>query len=335
MKKRTIVNIATLLCSILISFLILEQSYRVYLFGKDSFSVKKVNSLRQIGVSGLLSASDHPGVVFELKPNLDTYFKLAKFNTNADGLRDKHYDRLKPANTIRIAVIGDSFTMPSGVNLEDSFHAIIEEELNNLYENVDYQVINFGVGGYCQSQYVSVLRHKAIEYQPDLVIIGFCPENDHEILPEDVIERPYTEKAIENSFFRSFVFKSLVKIFTTFQRDQYANTDSFVSMLYDDQLKNMKLQFSAFGAIAENYGIPILIVYLHYINNREYAEIIGRLASEHSLLFLNVSTAFEGEEINKFRIYPTDRHPNKKAHDVFSQQILEYLMDSDLLEVWD
>ncbi len=335
MKKRTIVNIATLLCSILISFLVLEQSYRFYLFGKDSFSVRKMNSVRQIGVSGLLTASDHPGVVFELKPNLDTYFKLAKFNTNADGLRDKHYDRSKPANTFRIAVIGDSFTMPSGVNLDDSFHAIIEEELNNLYENIDYQVINFGVGGYCLSQYVSVLRHKAIEYQPDLVIIGFCPENDHKLLPEDVVQRPYTEKAIENSFFRSFVFKSLVKIFTTLQHDHYANTDSFVSMLYDDQLKNMKLQFSAFGAIAENYGIPILIVYLHYINNQEYAGLIGRLTSEHNLHFLNVSTAFEGKELNKFRIYSTDRHPNKKTHGVFSQQILEYLLDTGLLEVWD
>ena len=41
-------------CSLLLSVLIIELSYRVYLFGWDSFSIRKMNSVRAIGASGML-----------------------------------------------------------------------------------------------------------------------------------------------------------------------------------------------------------------------------------------------------------------------------------------
>ena len=88
-KKSLLVNGSVLLLSTVVSLIVLEQSYRFYLFGFDSFSVEKMNSVHSLGVSGITQRADHPEIVYELKPNLDLYFKLAKFKTNSDGLRDK------------------------------------------------------------------------------------------------------------------------------------------------------------------------------------------------------------------------------------------------------
>ncbi len=44
-----------------------------------------------MGVSGLIKPSSYTKIIFELKPNLNTYFKMARFMTNSCGLRDKEY----------------------------------------------------------------------------------------------------------------------------------------------------------------------------------------------------------------------------------------------------
>ena len=47
-KKRMLANGSLLLLSIALSLLVLELSYRVYLFGSDSFSIDKMNSVRNM-----------------------------------------------------------------------------------------------------------------------------------------------------------------------------------------------------------------------------------------------------------------------------------------------
>ncbi|MCF8405724.1 MAG: SGNH/GDSL hydrolase family protein [Bacteroidales bacterium] len=331
MKKNTLNNIVLLVTSVIFSLLILELSFRFYLFGKDSFSIQKMNSVHQIGVAGILKTSEYPGVIFELKPNLNTYFKLSKFATNDEGLRDKHYDCLKPDDAFRIVVIGDSFTMPTGVDLEHSYHAVLEERLNEEQDEMDYQIINFGVGGYCLSQYVSVLKFKALDYLPDLILIGFCPENDHEILPEERGGKPFREKPIEYSFYTSFVINTLVRTINNYAYENYVNTKDFIALLNNDQLQNMDNQFSDFRAISEDLGIPVIIVYLHYIDNTGYSKLIESLAQKNNFYFENISKGFEGADVRKFRIYRTDRHPNEKAHKLFSDQIYNFFKEKNLL----
>ena len=129
------------------SLLVLEQTYRAYLFGGASFSIDRMNSIHGLGISGLIKPSNNSEIIYELKPNLDTYFKLTKFNTNSNGLRDIDYSLSKSGGVYRVALIGDSFTMPAGVKIEESFHSILEEKLNKEQRDVTYQFINFGVGG--------------------------------------------------------------------------------------------------------------------------------------------------------------------------------------------
>merc|ERR1712054_700284 len=89
---------------------------------------------------------------------------------NKDGLRDKEYSKEKPDNTLRIAVIGDSFAEAIQVNAEDTFWSLMETKLPQCqrFQNQNIEVINFGVGDYGTAQEYMTLKHHVSEYSPDL-----------------------------------------------------------------------------------------------------------------------------------------------------------------------
>ena len=109
---------------------------------------------------------------------MHTHLKLTPFETNSRGLRDREYDLSKPENVFRVAVIGDLYTMPSGVDVRNPYHKVVERRLNLAGGPLSYEFINFDVGGYSLRQYWAVIRHKVLKYDPDMVLIGFCSSSD-------------------------------------------------------------------------------------------------------------------------------------------------------------
>ena len=66
----------------------------------------------------------------ELVPGFEGRFKGAPFRTNRWGMRDREYTREKPPGTFRIAVLGSSVTMGSGVGDGETFESLAERALN-------------------------------------------------------------------------------------------------------------------------------------------------------------------------------------------------------------
>ena len=99
---------------------------------------------------------------------------------NRDGLRDREHAVKKPPNTLRIAVLGDSYAEAMQVNREDAFWAIMEKQLQSCpnLRGRNIEVINFGVSGFGTTQELLLLRHKVWKYSPDIVLLAFCSGND-------------------------------------------------------------------------------------------------------------------------------------------------------------
>jgi hypothetical protein len=99
---------------------------------------------------------------------------------NSDGLRDREHTKAKPPNTIRIAVLGDSYAEASQVPMQQAFWAIMEDKLNRCeaLRGRRVEIINFGVDGYGTAQELQVFRHHALDYSPDVVLLAFLPSND-------------------------------------------------------------------------------------------------------------------------------------------------------------
>ena len=98
---------------------------------------------------------------------------------NSFGFRDRERHGEKPIETLRIAVLGDSFTEARQVDLEDTFCAVIEKQLmkhSALARNIE--VLNFGVSGHGTFQQLLNLRHRVWRFDPDVVLLAFYTGND-------------------------------------------------------------------------------------------------------------------------------------------------------------
>lgn len=280
----------------------------------------------------MIRPSNHSEIIYELKPNLNTYFKLATFKTNSNGLRDKGYKLSKSGDIFRVAVIGDSFTMPAGVEIEESYHSLLEEKLNKEQRESTYQLINFGVGGYNLRQYLGVIKFKAQEYNPDLIMVGFCPASDHLTPRNGIFEQEYKVKPVTYPFFRSFVVEETLKQTLRMLKNENNKQKINNAVTFSKkQNKYMSHIFSEMNAYSEKKNIPIIIIYLHYLHNERYASELEELVVDNGLNFVDVSLPFKGENVNEYRIYRTDGHPNGKANRIFAEQLYDYLNKGEFI----
>ena len=120
----------------------------------------------------------------------------AKVRINAHGFRDSEHPCRKPANTVRIAVLGDSYVDALQVAQNRRFTEVLEQELhaNDAFSGQRVEVLNFGTAGYGTAQEFMTLRNGVWQFQPDIVVLAFLTGNDirnnSEALEGDPV-RPY------------------------------------------------------------------------------------------------------------------------------------------------
>ena len=119
-----------------------------------------------------------------LRPNTEGWIRKegeAYVRTNRDGQRDDiDHQSSKPADTFRIAVLGDSFVEALQVPDDKTFLKLLPNDLRscNSLTRRSVEVLNFGVSNYGTAQELLTLRHRVWNYQPDLVVLVFTPAND-------------------------------------------------------------------------------------------------------------------------------------------------------------
>jgi len=135
------------------------------------------------GVSypSFFTADEYRGVA--LRPGAEGWWLQegeAYIRINSAGLRDREHTKVKPAKTVRIAVLGDSYAAAFQVSMEDTFWSVMERELGQcaLFAGRRVEVINFGVSGYGTVQELMTLRHYVWDYDPDVVVLAFTTGND-------------------------------------------------------------------------------------------------------------------------------------------------------------
>lgn len=99
---------------------------------------------------------------------------------NSLGMRDSETTIKKPKNTVRIALLGDSFTFGMITDQEKIFPYLLEQKLNKELKSKKrkYEVLNFGVIGYTTDQQYLQLREKVLQFSPDIVAVMFFAGND-------------------------------------------------------------------------------------------------------------------------------------------------------------
>jgi lysophospholipase L1-like esterase len=325
-KELLLLSVSVSLC-----LFTLEVFARLYYFTPMALLPWYGGSIGFLKRSGFIRSSDDCEIVYDLKPNLDSYFSLTRLRTNSQGLRDREYSIPKPENTYRVAVLGDSVTMAFGVDIEDAYHSVLEEAYNAESDQEKYEFINFGVGGYSLVQYLATLKGKSLAYDPDHVVVGLCMENDVPVTNLRYRYCDYVPKLRNsNPYFEWWLLHLLEdklggrKHRLIGSKERKTKRD-FALLLLDAVVAEFK-------GISERNNIGLTFVALRWglDHKQEDFQAFRRVFFRHEISFIDTAPVFheangEGysfqESGSKYTVYRADGHPNAEAHRLFAGAI--------------
>lgn len=104
-------------------------------------------------------------------------------HVNALGLRDREFAPQR-SKTFRIAAIGDSFTYGWGVEVEQSWPKVLEQNLRQ--KGADVEIINMGKPGAGPPFYAELAERAIPLLRPDLIVVGVLQDDVGESMPDGV-----------------------------------------------------------------------------------------------------------------------------------------------------
>lgn len=164
-KRRVAADLALVLAGVAIAFLVAEAAVRVS--GLAKVSLYTWDAYRGWG----------------LKPGASGWQRdegAGLVSVNSAGFRGPQWTIAKPPGTLRIAMVGDSFTEAPQVAYEQTFCAVAERALGGCkgLGAKKIQVMNFGTDAYGTAQELVTLRRHVWQYSPDMVVLAFFSGND-------------------------------------------------------------------------------------------------------------------------------------------------------------
>jgi hypothetical protein len=162
-----------------------SERLKVLALSVASFAIALLTAegvLRWIGYSNPSFSIPDAQLGAALRPGAEGWWTeegRAYVKINSDGMRDVEHAVQKPAGTLRIAILGDSYAEGRQLPIEDLFWKVLEKEVSHCdRSNGPVEVLNFGVSGYGTAQELLMLRTKVWKYKPDIVVLAFLTGND-------------------------------------------------------------------------------------------------------------------------------------------------------------
>lgn len=334
--KKILQNSALLILSFIFVFIFAEIGVRIFWEHSDNF----FQSDEKIGLIHI--------------PNKEGLFVNKEFSNkikiNSRGFVGKDYDYKKEEGIFRAVVLGDSLVEAIQVSPENNFSSLLEKELNE--EGKKAEVINLGMSSFGTGREYLTLKHYGLQYQPDLIILGFCISNDvynnyleDENNPSFVIN----EDSGPKKQLKSFLLKNII-LANYFKEKAYSSTslrNILMKMGIFNQAKNI-------GPLDEEDKIPTD----YYVYAKEYDDVyqngwektkyffnkINQLAEENKIKFLAVLIPGEEQiyenvwgEIKdtypgmKKREWDLEK-PNKLLESYFIENKIDYLDLSSIIK---
>ncbi len=125
----------------------------------------------------------HPEYLWQLYPRrqgmADVGGGVRSLRVNSMGFRGDEISPVKPPDTYRIIILGDSSAFGYGVDQEEMFSTLLFRELEkSAPEGIRIEVINMAVPGYTTFSSRRLFLDRGIPLQPDLVIIAHNNDPD-------------------------------------------------------------------------------------------------------------------------------------------------------------
>ena len=237
---------------------------------------------------------------------------------NSLGWRDFERARGKPEGAYRIVAMGDSYVEAFQVELESTFVAIAERELNDRFER-PVEVMNLGRSGMTQVEELIALERDVLALEPDLIVLLFVPRNDiADVNPQtaDELTRPFVRVSAkgELQFDSSFVESSR---FRTQRRINAFKQHSALMSLLAERYNAWRLSRRRAAVVPETEGAAVNLagafslctqspdsVYLtdYRLCKRLMSQMAGSAAGRGArLLLMSVPLVYRSEDTARYR----------------------------------
>jgi hypothetical protein len=243
-------------------------------------------------------------------------------------MRDQHYELTAAPGTFRVAITGPSFVMGSGVSDEEVFEAVLEGKLNRdlngrTYDK--YEILNFGIAGYTAIQELYQLENDILQFKPDVVIwVGHHLETQNVIryLADRVslgIDIPYEE--INQILAKAgakpgMAEEEIGRLLRPYGKDIVAWT---------------------YGKVVEysrEYGFAPVWIYLPvYVGTSQdqIEETLFEYASEAGFYTVDLSTVYDGQDLDSITVAEWDRHPNGRGNRLIAEGLYNAITSNEEL----
>lgn len=294
---------------------------------------------------GLVEASPYPDVVYQLKPDLDGLFRDRPVRTSSHAFRGPEVPVAKPDGVYRIVALGDSHLFGWGVGQEETYCSRLQELLDSAAPG-RFEVLNFGVPGYNTTMEVATFEHRALAFDPDLVVLHFVG-NDFELPhfmrpPGERRQGGWVLARLARAAFASGDDNGLL---AHGLEELPEGTDAESVEGQYEHMKGWEGHTHALDRLAEltaERGVPVIVMMLGTGDERR--QTVVRLAGSRGFDVLNAAPFFRayldarGVEPDPSRrhwkaafIIPNDGHPTPLAHRLYARLLYGELAERGLV----
>lgn len=283
--------------------------------------------------------------------------------TNREGLRGPEVGP-KPAGSIRVLAIGDSFTFGVGAQQEETWPARLERRMP------DVQVLNAGAPGFGVPDEVAWFEAHGVDLQPDAVVVAVFLANDLQDASPDQPKVAVVDGSLvvpgETGglrrwlYYRSHLFRLLkssvlegrVRSILGLKepwatRELRAEFSLYTPTLPEEMRKGAEATEAAVARLASR-GVPVvavLIPSLPQVDPRRWTAVLSQLGLDpsghdprrpnrlfreiferHGVSVLDLTETFEAAVRQGERIYyPIDQHLTPAGYDLMARTIGDFL----------
>jgi lysophospholipase L1-like esterase len=296
-----------------------------------------------LDISERIRPVDDDIIDYRYKPDTEHWTGDVIYRFNHAGFRDEDHLLAKPEGSTRVAVIGDSVTVGTGVRAEDIFAAQARHLLGK-----DIELINIAMSGLNAPQVVHLLEVEGLRYQPDIVVMNFVLNDcdfytryqatlrtlgarDGEIGLLGIPIDARLKRLLKSSALIYFVSQQAERLFG---EEEIEHAD-YVIRIWGSESKRARVTdaFDQLAALRDSNGFDVVVMIWPVIvpfDDYPYAEIHDWVAAEartRGMEVIDLLPAYAANaEHSDYYVSPNDYfHPNARGHAVSAAAFRDWM----------
>ena len=280
----------------------------------------------------------------ELRPSVSVVFNDQILTTNAWGMRDRERTLAKPPGIYRIALLGPSYVMGSGVADTDTISRLLEQRLNEpgtATAGQKVEVLNFGVAAYALTQQLAALKDHVLRFQPDAVIfvdsanlgepvvqhllntIAFHQASNFSRLNEALARSGATALGRDGVAVPFDAGRSVVELFGFKTRMPWAEAEQRLRRSANGTVRATLEEMTAI--VREHGAVPVFLALNTVSEPPQHPIPALRDAAEAGMIVFDLFDIWRGRNFDALRVAAWDNHPNAAGNQLISERLCKLI----------